>query len=48
MVHFVLSHFYLPQHHIELRTAQFGETISAFYMHVCPWLWPSRFLWDSR
>ena len=45
--HFVLSYFYLPQPCIELRTAQFGETTRAFCMHVCPWLWPSRFLWDS-
>lgn len=48
MAHFVLSHFYLPQPHVELRTAQFGETTSAFCMHMGPWLWPSRFLQDSR
>lgn len=47
MAHFVLSHFYLPQPRTELRTAQFRETASAFCMHVCHWLWPSRFLQDS-
>lgn len=45
---FVLSHFYLPQPHIELRTAQFRETTSTFFMHVDPWLWPSKFLWDFQ
>lgn len=48
MAHFVLSNFYLPQPRTELRTAQFGETTSAFCMHVGPWLWPSRFLWVSQ
>lgn len=47
MAHFVLSHFYLPQPCIKPRTAQFGETTSAFCMHVGPWPWPRMFLWDS-
>lgn len=46
MARFVLRHFYQPQSCSEPRTAQFRETTTAFCIHVCPCLRPSRFLWD--